>query len=72
MKNKTLLLAIAILSIIATVIAALLDPTVFKNGVFIWIVMMVSFAALLFIFLTINYFALAFFVKQILKLFRKK
>lgn len=72
MKNKIQLIAIAIISIITAVILAFLDPNTFNDGVFVAIGLIVLFAVLLFLFLTINYFALSFFVKRMLKYIRKQ
>ena len=72
MKNKVQLIAIAIISIIATITLAFLDHNTFKQGAFMGIGLIILFATLLFLFLTINYFALAFFVKRMLKYIRKQ
>ena len=71
MKNKIQLIAIAMISIITAITLAFLDSNTFKDGIFIAIGLIVLFAVLLFLFLTINYFALSFFVKRMRKYIRK-
>lgn len=71
MNHKITLLSILIFSIILSVVGFLLDNSEHQSGVMFSIFEIVAMAALLFIFITVNFFAIVFCVRQVGKLIVK-
>lgn len=71
MKTKTVLIVIAIISISLSAIGFLLDSTPHRSGIIISIFQIAAMAFLLSLFLSINYFAITFCIRQIRKALRK-
>ncbi|HMI06386.1 MAG TPA: hypothetical protein VK528_02480 [Flavobacterium sp.] len=71
MKTKTVLIVIAIVSIGLSAIGFSLDNAPHKSGIIISIFQIAAMAFLLFLFLSINYFAITFCIRQIQKALRK-
>lgn len=65
MKNKMILLSIGIFSIILSVVGFALDTSGREQNLMFCIFEITAMAVLLFIFITINFFAIVFCVKQV-------